>query len=71
MEDTGIMSGFPSKSSIFSVEPIFHIVGHCPCCGAPIYGALQLKDIQKDPLIRYSCTCWRRLGTISQVMETK
>ena len=32
------------------------IVGHCPTCGAPIYGSPVVpKGI--DPEIRYSCFC--------------
>ena len=46
------------------------IVGHCPHCGAPIYGP---KSVVVGPPIevRYSCNCWRKQRTIENTMETK
>jgi hypothetical protein len=35
------------------------IVGHCPNCGAPIYGNSIVKE-QDTPPIRYSCFCLTR-----------
>lgn len=35
------------------------IVGHCPHCGAPIYGKKQLEG---EPEIRYACECRLRYG---------
>lgn len=35
------------------------IVGHCPNCGAPIYGNSIVKE-QDSPPIRYSCFCLTR-----------
>ena len=46
------------------------IVGHCPQCGAPIYGKSLIRG-NEIPESVYSCTCWRKVGMIENVMEKK
>jgi len=46
------------------------IVGHCPHCGAPIYGQTLLEGAEQ-PTVTYSCRCWHRSGVIEQTMEKK
>lgn len=47
---------------------MLEVVGHCPSCGAPIYGT-KLVAVKDEPEVKYSCNCWRRQGVVSQKME--
>lgn len=38
------------------MRPFTVIVGHCPKCGAPIYGS-EVLHIGHKPEITYSCCC--------------
>ncbi len=33
------------------------IIGHCPKCGAPIYGPKQWLSDKGTPPVQYTCTC--------------
>lgn len=39
----------------------FTIVGHCPKCGAPIYGREMIGSLE-NPDIRFACSCRRQGG---------
>jgi len=61
------MSCCKNDNSTFAVQEswvnpdMLSVVGHCPSCGAPIYGE---PHIAKDamPQARYSCHCWRKVN---------
>jgi len=53
----GLNNPYPDDSTGI-ISPL-EIVGHCPHCGAPIYGRQQLVG---EPEIRYSCECRLRCG---------
>ncbi len=59
----------PSTIPLVTSKPSLSVVGHCPSCGADIYGP---KTIQfgEAPISVHSCTCWRRRGVVEN-METK
>ena len=52
-------------------EPL-GVVGHCPSCGAPIYGNRVLK-VNEVPVVSRSCACLPQTQnkTIQDVMQTK
>ena len=39
--------------------------------GAPIYGKEAILAGEDKPVIRHSCSCWRKAGAIQNTMETK
>ena len=43
-------------------------VGHCPSCGAPVYGYRKVA-LGEEPVVRYSCQC--RLACSGLSMQTK
>ena len=59
----------PVSQSVMGTEAL-EVVGTCPYCGAPIYGKKVVPSDQ-NPIVKYSCVCWRRQGVINQNMETK
>ena len=56
--DPGCGLGKPPSGGSVLPTPL-DIVGHCPYCGAPIYGP---KQVVGEPEIRYSCECRKRCG---------
>ncbi len=41
-------------------DQISGIVGHCPKCGAPIYGQKTVKA-SEAPVVQHTCTCsWNK-----------
>lgn len=48
---------------------IQEIVGHCPVCGAPIYGPKKIAE-GVEPAVRHSCGC-RPLSAFDQTIQTK
>ena len=49
----------------FSDPSMLGIVGHCPSCGAPIYGRPAVSE-GADPEIKYSCFCHKIVGVVHQ-----
>lgn len=76
-KNPSVLDNVPVNNKAFPLNeqhPVLtlEIVGACPHCGAPIYGAKRVH-LQQDqaPVVRYSCSCFRRQGVFEQVMETK
>ena len=50
----------------------YEIVGQCHHCGSPIYGArCPMLTVDEEPLVKYSCSCWRGQKDITDLMQTK
>ena len=62
----------PQGSKVKSTGTALRIVGHCPTCGAPIYGTQDIYYVQggPDPIVKHSCQCYQK-KTISEAMQTK
>lgn len=41
------------------------IVGHCPQCGAPVYGKICVTK-EEEATAKYSCKCFRKDGIVRQ-----
>jgi hypothetical protein len=57
------------KPSVYDSDSLV-ITGSCPHCGAMIYGKPVIK-VDETPVIKYTCSCYRKPGVIEQIMETK
>lgn len=55
---------YPPPDAVINPIVWQDIVGHCPHCGAPIYGR---KHVVEEPKIRFTCQCRMVVGP----METK
>ncbi len=47
------------------------IVGHCPKCGAPIFGELNPRVVGPCMQPRYTCTCRNKPKSFEELKEIK
>jgi len=73
-KDPSVLDGVMVDDKAFPLRPAaekrLEITGHCPHCGAPIYGCPRIP-FDTVPVVTYACTCWRRSGLVAQQLETK
>jgi hypothetical protein len=61
VKETGFPLGGRSEERLKSMPAKLEIVGHCPKCGAPVYGPKTVGTSETmEPIeIRYGCPCLR------------
>lgn len=70
-EQPGVFIPPQGGSSISERVEKLEIVGHCPSCGAPLYGPKKIT-IGPPIEIRYSCDCVRNNNRLKELkFETK
>lgn len=71
LDDTPIVDeiGEHLRSPLAKTHPL-EIVGHCPSCGAPVYGTKYLSA-GAEPVCKHSCQCPPQQPPKKMIWEVK